>query len=264
MSDILSKIVAQKLEEIVARKAQRSQSSLQAELSEYSATRGFKAALLEKISRQESAVIAEIKKASPSKGLIRDDFKPSSIAEQYQSGGATCLSVLTDEQFFQGHDDYLVAARAACTLPVLRKDFVVDEYQIYEARSLGADCILLIVSILDDAKLSSFHELGRSLGMNILVEVHDEEELERALEIQPDILGVNNRNLKTFEVSLDTTIRLDKMVPKGTPIITESGIHTAEDVARMHSEGIFGFLVGEAFMRQEDPGSSLSEIFASG
>ena len=262
MSNILDTIVERKLVEVADRKRQVDKISITSRAADQSAPRLFKQSLLNKIALSESAVIAEVKKASPSKGVIREDFDPSMIAGQYEQAGATCLSVLTDEDFFQGNDKYLQQAKSSCALPVLRKDFIIDEYQIFESRALGADCVLLIVSILDDAQLKSFHAIAKGLGLSVLVEVHDEEELHRALAIDPDILGVNNRNLKTFEVSLDTTVRLKADVPPGVPIITESGIHRVEDVAKMHEEGIFGFLVGEAFMRQPDPGRALKAIFA--
>lgn len=264
MSDILSEIVAHKELEVAERKSRIPLEQLKKEISACPPTRGFKQALMTRIAQKQSAIISEVKKASPSKGVIREDFHPDQIARQYEASGASCLSVLTDEKFFQGHDQFLVQARGACALPVLRKDFVIDEYQIYEARVLGADCILLIVSVLDDEHLHDFHGLALSLDLDVLVEVHDEEELKRALTLDPNILGVNNRNLKTFDVSLQTTIELKKLVGDDTPIITESGIHQREDVGLMHSEGIYGFLVGEAFMRQEDPGKALAEIFGEG
>lgn len=261
MSNILDKIVAQKQIEVKDRKQQTDLTAVINLASKAAKPRPFKQSILERIFSQSSAVIAEVKKASPSKGVIREKFDPAWIARQYESHGACCLSVLTDEQFFQGHDDYLVEVKNACQLPVLRKDFIVDEYQVYEARALGADCVLLIVSILDDEQLLRFHQVARSIDLNVLVEVHDEQELIRALAINPDILGINNRNLKTFEVSLDTTIDLSAGVPEDTPIITESGILDRSSVERMHQEGVFGFLVGEAFMREENPGKALSNMF---
>ena len=261
MSNILDTIVERKLVEVGERLARESLASIKARAGDQLAPRSFKQALMDKIQGRQSAIIAEIKKASPSKGVIREDFDLAWIAAQYENAGATCLSVLTDVDFFQGSDTYLQQAKQACGLPVLRKDFMIDEYQIYEARALGADCVLLIVAILDDAQLKSFHELAKDLGLSVLVEVHDEEEMHRALRIGPDILGVNNRNLKTFDVSLDTTLRLKTEVSDDLPIITESGIHQAADVQRMHGEGIYGFLVGEAFMRQPNPGEALRSIF---
>lgn len=262
MSTILDTIVAKKKLEVAERKAQKSLAQLQDAISACPATRGFKQALRQRIDAQQPAVIAEVKKASPSKGVIRPDFNPAEIAQQYEAAGASCLSVLTDVDFFQGHDDYLVAAKKACELPVLRKDFVIDEYQIFEARVLGADCILLIVSILTDSELKAFHDLAISLDLNVLVEVHDEAELTRALALEPDMLGINNRNLKTFDVSLDTTIRLLQMVPENTPIITESGVSTREAVSKMLANNVYGFLVGEAFMREPNPGDKLRELFS--
>lgn len=258
---ILDRIVAKKYIEVAERKLRLSQAELQGRLQEAPTVRDFKAQLLRRILAEKPAVIAEIKKASPSQGVIREDFHPAEIATQYQSAGASCLSVLTDEQFFQGADAYLQEARAAVDLPVLRKDFIVDPYQIYEARSIGADCVLLIVSILDDNQLKSYHELAQSLGMNVLVEVHDGDEMARALKVEPDILGINNRNLKTFEVSLETTLALKDAVPARSIVITESGIHTEQDVALMTQAGVFGFLVGEAFMRHADPGIKFKELF---
>ncbi len=262
MSTILDTIVAQKEVEVAQRKAQKSLEQLQDEVRACPSTRGFKQALRRRMDAQQPAVIAEIKKASPSKGVIRPDFHPAEIAQQYEEAGASCLSVLTDVDFFQGHDDYLVAAKQACGLPILRKDFVIDEYQILEARVLGADCVLLIVSILTDAQLKAFHELALSLDLSVLVEVHDEDELMRALALSPDMLGINNRNLKTFEVSLDTTIRLLQMVPDDTPVITESGVSTRDAVTKMLDNRVYGFLVGEAFMREPNPGEKLRELFA--
>ena len=209
----------------------------------------------------EAAVIAEIKKASPSKGVIREDFDPVAIAEAYQRGGAACLSVLTDRDFFQGHEDYLSAAREACDLPVIRKDFIVDPYQVVEARAIGADCILLIVAALDDATLAELDAAARELGMDVLVEVHDRTELERALRLELDLVGINNRNLRTFETRLETTLDLLDAVPPGCLVVTESGIHGRADVARMRASGVHAFLVGEAFMRAEDPGAELQYLF---
>lgn len=261
MSTILDKIVAQKKIELLEREQQKSLDQLREMISSCPSSRDFRQALRSRMDQCQPAIIAEVKKASPSKGIIRPEFHPAEIARQYEAAGASCLSVLTDVEFFQGHDSYLQAAKAACSLPVLRKDFVIDEYQIYEARVLGADCILLIVAILSDEQLHSFHELALSLGLNVLVEVHDETELARALALSPDMLGINNRNLKTFEVSLETTTRLLKQVPKDTPVITESGVSDREAVLSMLAAGVYGFLVGEAFMREEDPGIALRELF---
>ena len=258
---ILDTIVAQKHIEVAERKLRLPQAELEGRLSRAPSVRDFKGQLQSRILAEKPAVIAEIKKASPSQGVIREDFHPAEIAIQYQSAGASCLSVLTDMQFFQGADAYLKEARAAVDLPVLRKDFIVDPYQIYEARSIGADCVLLIVSILDDDQLMSYHELAQTLGMNVLVEVHDGDEMARALTIEPDILGINNRNLKTFEVSLETTLALKDAASSRSLVITESGIHTEHDVALMIQAGVFGFLVGEAFMRHADPGTKFKELF---
>jgi len=258
---ILDKIVAQKQIEVAERKLRLPLTELEGLLAGAPAVRDFKAQLLRRILDEKPAVIAEIKKASPSQGVIREVFHPAEIAIQYQSAGASCLSVLTDEQFFQGADAYLQEARAAVDLPVLRKDFIVDAYQIFEARNLGADCVLLIVSILDDDQLRRYHDLAQTLGMNVLVEVHDADEMARAIKVEPDILGINNRNLKTFEVSLETTLALKGAVSSNSLVITESGIHTQADVELMTEAGVFGFLVGEAFMRHADPGMKLRELF---
>jgi len=261
MSDILEKILARKVEEIRERSARVPLRELSARCADLPATRGFADALTAKISAGQAAVIAEVKKASPSKGVIRADFHPAEIAASYQRGGAACLSVLTDVDFFQGADEYLQQARAACALPVLRKDFTIDAYQVYEARALGADCILLIVAAIGDAALAELSHLALDLGMDVLVEVHDIDELERAVQIPAPMIGINNRNLRTFEVSLDTTLTMRGAVPRDRVLVTESGIFTAHDVALMRSNGVNAFLVGEAFMRAEDPGAELARVF---
>jgi indole-3-glycerol phosphate synthase len=261
--DILNKILARKLQEIESRQQQLSMVDLLKLAQQASATRGFVAALQSRVDRGEAAVIAEIKKASPSKGVIRENFDVVEIAGSYQAGGASCLSVLTDQDFFQGHEDYLVAARAACDLPVIRKDFIIDPYQVVEARAIGADCILLIVAALDDDALSELHAQARSLGMDVLVEVHDREELERALRLDLELVGINNRDLRTFDTRLETTIELLKLIPAGCLVVTESGIHTRDDVALMRQHDVHAFLVGEAFMRKPDPGAELKELFGS-
>lgn len=228
------------------------------------APRGFLQALESRIGRKQPAVIAEIKKASPSRGVIRENYDPGAIAASYARGGAACLSVLTDEQFFQGADDHLAAARQTCELPVLRKDFMIDPYQIWESRVIGADCILLIVAALGDAQLLDLSGLALELGMDVLVEVHDREELERAQALRIPLLGINNRDLRTFETSLDTTLDLLPRIPDGHVVITESGIHSREDVLLMQEHGVHGFLVGEAFMRAPDPGEALAGLFDMG
>ncbi len=259
--DVLKKILATKADEI----AQRSQATPLRELSARCAdlppSRGFAEAMEARVAKALPAVIAEIKKASPSKGVIRPDFHPAEIAASYASGGATCLSVLTDQQYFQGHDDYLKQARGACDLPVLRKDFCIDSWQVYESRWIGADCILLIVAALGDAALHELATLALDLGLDVLVEVHDAQELERALSLSLPLLGINNRDLRNFETSLDTTIELLGAIPANRTVITESGIHQTADVQRMRDAGVHGFLVGEAFMRAPDPGARLSALF---
>jgi len=260
--DILNKIVRRKGEEISTRKRQLPQEKL-VELTESAgATRRFARTIADKVEKGQAAVIAEIKKASPSRGVIREDFRPAQIAASYERGGAACLSVLTDIDFFQGCDDYLQQARSACRLPVLRKDFIVDPYQVYEARTIGADCILLIVACLDDRNMQKLNDLAHDLGMDVLIEVHDAAELKRALTIGNRLIGINNRDLRSFDVSLETTIKLLDQIPQDRIVITESGIHTSGDVERMRSHGVNGFLVGEAFMRSPEPGETLSRLFA--
>ncbi len=262
MSDILKKILARKIEEVRERSSRLSLRELKACASDLPATRGFAESIERKLKLNQAAVIAEIKKASPSQGVIREHFDPEAIAKTYEKNGAVCLSVLTDEHFFQGSDSYLQQAREACELPVLRKDFVVDEYQIYEARVLGADCILLIVAALNDPNLQAFCMLALELGLDVLVETHDADEMQRALQTPATLIGINNRNLRNFEVSLDTTLGLRHRVGKDRILITESGIHSRDDVALMRRNGVNAFLVGEAFMRAPDPGLALKELFS--
>ena len=261
MSDILKKIVGVKREELLVAKAARPLASLRRDAEQLGGLRDFTAALRSRIAAGDAAVIAEVKKASPSRGVLRDPFVASEIAASYESGGAACLSVLTDVSFFQGAPAYLQQARAACALPVLRKDFMVDEYQVYEARAWGADCILLIAACLDDAQMADLEALAHALGLAVLVEVHDGRELERALRLKTPLLGINNRNLRTFEVTLDTTLGLLKQVPDDRLLVTESGILARADVDRMRAAGVHAFLVGEAFMRAADPGAALKELF---
>jgi indole-3-glycerol phosphate synthase len=265
-ADILQRILDRKAEEVAARSARVPLDALRAQLAGAPPTRGFVAAIEAKRAAGKPAVIAEVKKASPSKGVIREDFDPAAIARSYEYGGAACLSVLTDIDFFQGADAYLQQARAACTLPVLRKDFTVDPYQIVEARVLGADCILLIVSALDDAQLTSLYREATSIGLDVLVEVHDASELMRALELlsidgRRPLIGVNNRNLRTFEVSLATTLSLKYVVPADRILVTESGIGSRDDVDSMLAAGVDVFLVGESFMRDPEPGAALQRLF---
>ena len=263
MHDILKRILARKAEEVAERRTRVPMADLVARNAGAPLARGFAEAVAARVSRGEAAVIAEVKKASPSKGVIRADFDPAAIARSYQAGGAACLSVLTDLDFFQGSDEYLLAASAACALPVLRKDFIVDAYQVHEARALGADCVLLIAAALDDGQLGEFAYLADELGMDVLVEVHDLDELERVLAVPARLLGVNYRNLRTFEVSLDTTLALKDAVPTDRILVTESGILAPGDVALMREAGVHAFLVGEAFMRQPDPGVALRQLFAA-
>lgn len=261
MSDILDKIVAVKQEEVATAKSRKSLELVRADAESRVLTRDFVGALRAKVATGKPAVIAEVKKASPSKGVLREDFTPADIAQSYAEFGAACLSVLTDVQFFQGSVDFLKQARASCQLPVLRKDFMVDAYQIYESRCMGADAILLIAASLDDAQMRDFEAIARSLDMAVLVEVHDANELERALRLKTPLIGINNRNLKTFEVSLDTTLALRSQVPSDRILVTESGIHSREDVLRMGAAGVSAFLVGEAFMRAPEPGVALAALF---
>ncbi len=260
--DILKRITQRKREEISQRQAAITIDQLQMQIEAASPVRGFVQSLQRKIDAGDAAVIAEIKKASPSKGVLREHFVPAEIAHSYQTGGAACISVLTDIDFFQGSDAYLQQARAACNLPVIRKDFFIDPYQVYEARVLGADCILLIVACLDDEQLHSLNSLGFELGMDVLIEVHDGDELQRALAVDNPMVGINNRNLRTFEVGLDTTLELLDQIPDDRLVVTESGIHSAEDVTLMRSNAVNAFLVGEAFMREDDPGTKLIELFS--
>jgi indole-3-glycerol phosphate synthase len=261
---ILKNILQRKQEEVAARKKQSSISELEKTISRLGSPRGFTQALMNQINRKRPAVIAEIKKASPSKGLLREDFQPANIAQSYAENGATCLSVLTDIDFFQGHDSYLQEARAACSLPVIRKDFMVDPYQIVESRGLGADCILLIVAALDGEQLHELAASAKEHDLDCLIEVHNQFELERALEMSPELIGINNRDLHSFNTSLDTTYKLLETIPEGTAVVTESGILTREDVDEMIQHGVYGFLVGETFMRAADPGQKLKELFFYG
>jgi indole-3-glycerol phosphate synthase len=266
MSDILKKIVEVKHEEVAAAIKRMPFAAMRADAESRVLTRDFEGALRAKVAQGQAAVIAEIKKASPSKGVLRADFEPADIAQSYAEGdgkvSAACLSVLTDKQFFQGSVDYLKQARASCQLPVLRKDFLVDAYQVYEARAMGADAILLIAACLDDAQMADFEAIARSLDMAVLVEVHDRAELERALKLKTKLVGINNRNLRTFEVSLQTTLDMRSDVPADRLLVTESGILAPEDVKTMRDAGVHAFLVGEAFMRAADPGTALAKLFA--
>lgn len=262
MSDILNKILAIKFQEVDAQRLLRPESALLTQAQARKDVRGFAQAIENKIAAGQPAVIAEIKKASPSKGILRANFQPAEIAQSYARHGAACLSVLTDEQFFQGADDYLRQARAACTLPVLRKDFMVDPYQIIAARAMGADCILLIVSALTQSQLDEFEACAFDLGMDVLVEVHDAKELDMALQMKTTLLGINNRNLRTFETSLQNTIDLLPRIPAGKRVVTESGILRPEDVQKMRRHEVHAFLVGEAFMRAAEPGQELARLMA--
>ncbi len=260
--DILQRIVAVKQQELLQRQRSRPLAELRAAVSDCPPPRAFAAALEQRLCSGEPAVIAEIKKASPSKGVLRHHFEPVAIAASYQRAGATCISVLTDEQFFHGSDACLQAVRAHCQLPVLRKDFTIDAYQVYEARFLGADCILLIAAILTDAQLTELSALARDIGLDALVEVHDEHELERVLPRGPALIGINNRDLRTFNTDLNVTLRLRPRIPEATLVVTESGILSTADVALMRNNGVHAFLVGEAFMREPDPGSALRTLFS--
>jgi len=260
--DILTRILATKAKELAASKAAVPLSEMRARAGSSVAPRDFTGALRASIAAGRSAVIAEIKKASPSKGVLRPIFDPAAIARRYEAGGASCLSVLTDRDYFQGAPEHLGAAREACSLPALRKDFLLDEYQVLESRALGADCILLIVAALDDARLAALEAVAHALGMSVLVEVHDGTELDRALKLATPLIGVNNRNLRTFEVSLETTLDLIPRIPADRMVVTESGILAPADVARMRTRGVDAFLVGEAFMRAADPGAALATLFA--
>ena len=261
MSDILDKILAVKREEVAAAQAARPLATIRAEAESQPEARDFAGAIAAKVGSGKTAIIAEIKKASPSKGVIRPDFRPAEIAADYERYGAACLSVLTDRQFFQGSPEYLQQARAACALPVLRKDFMVDPYQVYEARAMGADAILLIVAALSDAQMAELEDLALSLGMSVLVESHDAGELDRALKLKTPLQGINNRNLRTFEVSLDTTLSQLARIPAGRIVVTESGILAPADVALMKQNNVNAFLVGEAFMRAPSPGAELARLF---
>ncbi len=261
--DILKKILARKGEEIAERSASVSMADLEQQVAAADSVRPFVGAMDDKIASGQAAVIAEIKKASPSKGVLREDFDPAAIARSYAEHGAACLSVLTDKDFFQGGEDYLQQARAACALPVIRKDFIVDPYQVAEARAINADCILLIVSALEDQQMAELMAQAHELGMDVLVEVHDGEELERALKLDTRLVGINNRNLRTFETSLNTTLSLLERIPDDRMVVTESGIIKPEDVQLMRNADVHAFLVGEAFMRAEDPGAELAKLFGT-
>jgi indole-3-glycerol phosphate synthase len=259
--DILKTILAKKAEEVARRKANTPISMLQEIATGVQGPRGFYQALRSKADQQKPAIIAEIKKASPSQGVIREDFRPVEIAVDYAMNGASCLSVLTDKEFFQGSEANLQMVREKCPLPAIRKDFMIDPYQIHESRALGADCILLIAAALDDSMLKELHDIATGLGMDVLVEVHDAEELDRALKLDTRMIGINNRNLRTFDVSLQTTLTLKNTIPADKLIVTESGIHTPADVKLVQDNGIYTFLVGEAFMRAERPGLKMRELF---
>ncbi len=258
---ILRKIVDRKWEELEERKRKTSLEDLRVMAGDQPETRGFARAMADRINQRQPAVIAEIKKASPSKGILRDPFLPAAIAESYEKGGAACLSVLTDHDFFQGHEDYLKEARAACSLPVIRKDFMVAPYQVYESRTIGADCILLIAACLTRDQMQELEGIAHEIGLDVLVEVHDGEEMDDALTLATPLVGINNRNLHTFDVSLETTFSLHQRVPDSRVTVTESGILTRDDVIAMTERDIYGFLVGESFMRAPEPGEKLQELF---
>ncbi len=258
---VLRRIIDRKWEEVAERRRRDSLAQLESLISEQSAARGFAQQLVQRAGEGRAAVIAEVKKASPSKGVIREDFQPAAIAQSYEKGGAACLSVLTDIDFFQGADSYLQQAREACALPVIRKDFTVDSYQVVEARAIGADAILLIAAALEQGQMEELAQTAAEVGLDVLVEVHDRAELERALELSTPLIGVNNRDLHTFDTRLETTLDLLPYIPSGRLVVTESGIHTAEDVSLMCGQGVQAFLVGEAFMRAEEPGERLRELF---
>jgi indole-3-glycerol phosphate synthase len=258
---ILKKIIDRKYQEIIDRRAVVSLGDLQKQADGQSSCRGFVSAMQTKLAAGESAVIAEVKKASPSKGVIREHFVPADIAVSYERGGAACLSVLTDVDFFQGADAYLQQARAACSLPVIRKDFIVDPYQVVEARAIGADCILLIVAVLEDAQMAELNAAALELGMDVLIEVHNRQELDRSLPLGSRLVGINNRDLHTFDTSLNNTFQLLDAIPDDRIVVTESGIHSSEDVAAMREKGVNAFLVGEAFMRADEPGDKLRDLF---
>lgn len=260
---VLKKIIDRKVEEVADLKRRQDLPTVKGQAMETAPTRGFIAALQRRSAEGQAAVIAEVKKASPSKGVIRADFRPAEIAASYEAGGATCLSVLTDIDFFQGADAYLSEARSACLLPVIRKDFTIDPYQIWEARALGADAILLIVSCLEFAQLHELYGVAKEAGLDALIEVHDRSELEEALQLKPDLIGINNRDLHTFETDLATTINLLADIPEHIQVVTESGIHTVEDVNRMRTAGVDTFLVGEAFMKAGEPGTELQRLFTT-
>lgn len=261
--DILVKILNRKKEEIEERSAKVSIDDLKAKCEHADKVRGFIDSIESNIREGKPAIIAEIKKASPSKGVLREDFRPAEIAKTYAEHGAACLSILTDRDYFQGHEEYLMQARVSCDLPVIRKDFIIDPYQVYEARAISADCILLIVSALDDEALQSLYDLANELGMDVLMEVHDKQEMSRALSTGARLIGINNRNLRNFDTSLDTTLSMLDMVSDDHILVTESGIHTREDVQLMRENNVNAFLVGEAFMRADDPGERLAELFFS-
>lgn len=260
--DILKTILAKKAEEVARRKSGMSIANLEEIASAVERPRGFYSAIQHKVLAKKPAIIAEIKKASPSQGVIRENFQPVLIGQDYAMNGATCLSVLTDKEFFQGSEAYLQMVRERCPLPVLRKDFMIDAYQVYEARALGADCILLIVAALEDSLMLELSDTATKLGMDVLVEVHDAEELQRALKLETKLIGINNRNLRTFETALQTTLDLKQQIPADRLVITESGIHTADDVKLMLDHDVYAFLVGEVFMRAESPGRKMRELFA--